>query len=57
MYNVPRISDTYKKSLISILLKHCYIPHINNLLLIPDLFIVLNNFMNSFTVGETTDQV
>ena len=35
-YNISRISDTYKKSFICILLKHCYIPHINNILLIPD---------------------
>ena len=38
-YNISRISDTYKKSFICILLKHRYIPHINNLLLIPDLFV------------------
>ena len=37
-FNILRISDTYKKSFICILLRHCYIPHINNLLLIPDLF-------------------
>ena len=36
-YNVSRISDTYKKSFICTLLKYRYIPHINNLLLIPDL--------------------
>ena len=36
-YNISRISDTYKKSFICILLKHRYILHINNILLIPDL--------------------
>ena len=38
-YDISRITDTYKKSFICILLKHGYIPHINNLLLIPDLFV------------------
>ena len=38
-YNISRISDTYKKSFICILLKYRYIPHNNNLLLIPDLFV------------------
>ena len=38
-YDVSRISDTYKKSFICILLKHRYIPHLNHLLLIPDLFV------------------
>ena len=37
-YDISRITDTYKKSFICILLKHGYIPHINNLFLIPDLF-------------------
>ena len=37
--NISRISDTYKKSYICILLKYRYIPHNNNLLLIPDLFV------------------
>ena len=38
-FNISRISDTYKNSFICILLKHRYIPHINNLLLIPDSFV------------------
>ena len=38
-YNVSRISNRYKKSFICILLKHHYITHINNLLLIPELFV------------------
>ena len=38
-YNISRISETNKKAFICILLKHRYIPHINNLLLIPDLFL------------------
>ena len=47
-YNTSRISDTYKKAFICILLKHSYIPHINNLLLIPDLFDTYNDvFMTS----------
>ena len=37
-YNIFRIIDTYKILFICILLKHHYIPHINNLLLIPDWF-------------------
>ena len=57
-YNISRISDTYKKSFICILLKHRYIPHINNLLLIPDLFVrpimtfynVIIDFMTCFDV-------
>ena len=38
-YNIFRIIDTYKILFICILLKHHYIPHINNLLLIPDWFV------------------
>ena len=38
-YNILSINDLYKKSFICILLKHHYIPHINNLLLILDLFV------------------
>ena len=38
-YNISRICDASKKSFISFLLKHRYIPHIDNLLLIPDLFV------------------
>ena len=38
-YNILTISDKYRKSFICILLKHCYTPHINNPLLIPDLFV------------------
>ena len=38
-YNIWRISNTYKKSFICILLKHPYITQINNLLFIPDLFV------------------
>ena len=38
-YNISRISNIYKKPFICILLKHRYIPHINDLLLIPDLFV------------------
>ena len=37
--NISRIVDTYKKSFICILAKHRYIPHTDNLLLIPDLFV------------------
>ena len=40
-YDISRISDTYKKPFICILLKHLYIPHINNLLLMLDLFVRL----------------
>ena len=38
-YNISRISGTYKKSFICILFKHRYIPHVDNLLLILDLFV------------------
>ena len=38
-YDILRIIHTYKKSFTWILLKHCYVPHINNLLLILDLFV------------------
>ena len=38
-YNISRISDTYKKLIICISLTHRYIADINNLLLIPDLFV------------------
>ena len=38
-YNISSISETYKKLFICIPLKHRYIPRINNLLLIPALFV------------------
>ena len=38
-YNISVITDIYKKSFICILLKYRYIPHINSLLLKPDLFV------------------
>ena len=38
-YNISRISNTYKRSFICILMKHPYIPHINNVFLIPELFV------------------
>ena len=49
-YNVLRTSDIYKKSFICFLLKHRYIPHINNLLLIPDLF--LRSLMTFYDVNK-----
>ena len=41
-YNISRISDTYKKLFIWILLKYRCIPHNNNLLLILDFLLDLS---------------
>ena len=38
--NISRISETNKKPFICIFLKHHNVPNINNLLLIPDLFVI-----------------